>query len=217
MAPRLGPVKNAGQIHGIPISTNFGSYDYSVLQYNGDYNKAAFGSLEIADSIRLMAGSASIPDENPANFAVNILSNGLPEISVGYSNDNQEAYFTTVLPMDWRGDNIYARVEWSTTSDDTSHGAIFEVWAALISPGDPNNSTLTYIDSTVICMNSGEEACNNSDTLDMGIPGGGRKLLLLLKRDKTGESTDTLDAEVKVTMIEISFVKQLILRPVVIP
>jgi hypothetical protein len=207
MSPTLGPKQNAGQINGIPIIVG-GPKDGQVLIFNSD--QAGFGDITFVDSIRLMAGSALIPDINPANFAVIVLSNGLPETSIGFTTDTEEAYFVVTMPRDWNGEGISVIIEWSTVAAVTNKGAMFEIWGRRVAAGEVNTSSLIYLDTTVVCLNGGVDFDNNTAELNLGtLTGSGRKLQLMIKRDKTGEAGDSINDEVKVTVVEIFYTRTL--------
>lgn len=197
-------------INGIKILSGRHS-DLSNLDYTSA-GHTGFSKSPVYDYIRLSAGSASVPDTNPANYSVNILSNGFPEISVGYSTDSEEAYWVFLMPTDWTGGTgvgaLTAIIEWATTNADVSKKAIFEIWGKRIAAGVSNTTSLDLLATTTACLNGGVNFNNNTSEVNLGsMAGSGRKIQLMIKRDKTGEAGDTIPAEVKVTAIEIKYQK----------
>ena len=179
--------------------------DLSQLDY-ASAGHTGFCPNPTYDYLALPAGSASVPDTNPANYATNILSNNFPEISLGFSQTigTQEGYWRLDIPEDTATPSGYTLLaKWSTTAA-TAATCSFLIYIDAIADGETNLSALTTLRATITDTNNGANYTNKSaESSTFYVNGTGKSFLIKAKR----ATNDALAAEAKLLSLILKCVR----------
>jgi len=168
MAPRLGPLKNAGQIHGVPVGITLPMSNQSLF-YNSTSKMLEYadGAINVVyDYIPLMAGSSMIGDSATNLEQFETSTNHIRYIANTFADGGSEdAQWVVSMPDDWNGADadlglVSAMFVWSAGSGsgtvrptlkgillpddaaiDTAFGSIGAVTDTLITIGDMHYSS----------------------------------------------------------------------------